>query len=57
MGGRVPRGYDLKARELLINAADAQFVRSAYKTAPKFEFSSLHQAGEFELSLISCRIG
>jgi hypothetical protein len=50
MGGRVPLGYDLKARELVITAADAQFVRSASKTATKFEFSLLQQAGEFEPS-------
>ena len=50
MGRRVPLGYDLKARELVINAADAQFVRSASKTATKFEFSLLHQVVNCEPS-------
>jgi DNA invertase Pin-like site-specific DNA recombinase len=31
MGGRVPLGYDLKARQLVVNDAEAQLVRSLYQ--------------------------
>ena len=33
-----------------ISLASHSWARSGLQTAPKFEFSSLHQAGEFELS-------
>ncbi|MEP6636682.1 MAG: recombinase family protein, partial [Acidobacteriota bacterium] len=31
MGGRVPLGYDLKARQLIVNDTEAALVRSFYQ--------------------------
>jgi site-specific DNA recombinase len=31
MGGRVPLGYDLKGRQLVVNGAEAEHVRSLYQ--------------------------